>query len=316
LRHRRNEQSGVLTNQIYLGKQRVAGHNTPGLGSGTPSVNYVLTDHLGTAEATADAARNITRMNYSPFGERIDGTASGVGYTGHVADPLTGFVYMQQRYYDPVVGRFFAPDPIDPSPIEGFNFNRYWYGNNNPYKYTDPDGRCGTRVQGGGAPNCKSYELKDAGGAPAPGSREARNQEFRKILSFFGGPVGATLDFGDAVAEGDKVGIAIGVAGATPLGKLGGSLAKATKIGDFFAGTKYTDKVLGQMKQGDFHAFPESVKGFQDAGQLSKITGGDGVVRDMLKIPGEYKGKVGFFEFIKEADGSINHRLFRPDPGQ
>jgi filamentous hemagglutinin len=58
------------------------------------------------------------------------------------------------------------------------------------------------------------------------------------------------------------------------------------------------------------------VKGFQDAGQLSKLTGGDGVVRDMLKIPGEYKGKDGVFEFIKESDGSINHRLFRPDPGQ
>ncbi|MEW9899032.1 hypothetical protein ABWL39_10420 [Chitinivorax sp. PXF-14] len=70
------------------------------------------------------------------------------------------------------------------------------------------------------------------------------------------------------------------------------------------------------MKQGDFHAFPESVKGFQDAGQLSKLTGGDGVVRDMLKIPGEYKGKQGVFEFIKESDGSINHRLFRPDAGQ
>lgn len=85
---------------------------------------------------------------------------------------------------------------------------------------------------------------------------------------------------------------------------------------DFFAGTKYTDKVLGQVKQGDLHAFPESVKAFQDAGQVSKITGGDGVARDMLKIPGEYRGKQGAFEFIKEADGSINHRLFRPTPGQ
>ena len=31
---------------------------------------------------------------------------------------------------------------------------------------------------------------------------------------------------------------------------------------DFFAGTKYTDKVLGQMKKGDLHAFPETVKGW------------------------------------------------------
>lgn len=74
--------------------------------------------------------------------------------------------------------------------------------------------------------------------------------------------------------------------------------------------------MLGQIKTGDLHAFPESVKAFQEAGQITKITGGDGVVRDMLKIPGEYRGKQGVFEFIKEPDGSINHRLFKPNPGQ
>jgi len=42
------------------------------------------------------------------------------------------------------------------------------------------------------------------------------------------------------------------------------------------------------------------------------ITGGDGVVREMLKIPGEYRGKSGAFEFIKDSDGAINHRYFRP----
>ena len=120
-----------------------------------------------------------------------------------------------------------------------------------------------------------------------------------------------------------------------PIGLLGGSnlygyapnangwidplgLCNSTTSGadDFFAGTKYTDKVVGQIKIGDLHAFPESVKAFQGSGQLTKITGGDGVVRDMLKIPGEYRGKQGVFEFIKEPDGSINHRLFKPNSGQ
>ncbi|PID44175.1 MAG: hypothetical protein CSB47_11590 [Proteobacteria bacterium] len=68
-----------------------------------------------------------------------------------------------------------------------------------------------------------------------------------------------------------------------------------------------------QMQQGDFHSFPESVKGFQDAGKVSKLKGGDGVVRDKLEIPGGYRGREGKFEFIKEPDGSINHRLFKPN---
>ena len=86
------------------------------------------------------------------------------------------------------------------------------------------------------------------------------------------------------------------------------------KIGEsFFDNTKYTDKVLGQMKTGDFHAFPKSVEAFELNGTISTIKGGDGIFRQMLKIPGEYGGKRGFFEFIKELDGTINHRLFRPN---
>jgi filamentous hemagglutinin len=85
---------------------------------------------------------------------------------------------------------------------------------------------------------------------------------------------------------------------------------------DFFKGTEYTDKVIAQLKSGDLHSFPESVLHFQDAGTVTKLTGGDGVVRDILKIPGEYRGKKGVFEFIKEPDRKINHRIFKPDPGK
>lgn len=69
-----------------------------------------------------------------------------------------------------------------------------------------------------------------------------------------------------------------------------------------------------EIKKKDFHSFPESVKAFESDGKISTIKGGDGVTRQMLKIPGEFGGKKGFFEFIKDADGSINHRLFRPTP--
>jgi uncharacterized protein RhaS with RHS repeats len=48
-------------------------------------------------------------------------------------------MYMQARYYDPVIGRFYSNDPLGFRDIH--SFNRYTYANNNPYKYTDPDGR-------------------------------------------------------------------------------------------------------------------------------------------------------------------------------
>jgi RHS repeat-associated protein len=53
-------------------------------------------------------------------------------------DAQTQLVYMQQRYYDPMAGRFLSVDPVAAS---AGGFNRYWYANNNPYKYIDPDGR-------------------------------------------------------------------------------------------------------------------------------------------------------------------------------
>jgi RHS repeat-associated protein len=57
-------------------------------------------------------------------------------------DADTNLVYMQQRYYDPSIGRFLSVDPVDASGTDGSNLDRYWYANDNPYRYTDPDGRC------------------------------------------------------------------------------------------------------------------------------------------------------------------------------
>lgn len=48
---------------------------------------------------------------------------------------------MQQRYYDPGIGRFLSNDPMASDTKTGWNFNRYDYANNNPYRFTDPDGR-------------------------------------------------------------------------------------------------------------------------------------------------------------------------------
>ncbi len=45
--------------------------------------------------------------------------------------------------------RFVSADPVQANPNNGQNFNRYWYANNNPYKFTDPDGRTVQYAVGG-----------------------------------------------------------------------------------------------------------------------------------------------------------------------
>ena len=76
---------------------------------------------------------------------------------------------------------------------------------------------------------------------------------------------------------------------------------------------EYTDKVLKQMQQGDYHAFPDSVTAFGDMANAEQIIGGDGVARMKYEIGGIYDGKNGVFQFIIEPDGyTCNHRLFVP----
>ena len=55
------------------------------------------------------------------------------------AEPASG--QSVQRYYDPVLGKFVSTDAVAVDTVTGWNFCRYCYAANNPYKFTDPDGR-------------------------------------------------------------------------------------------------------------------------------------------------------------------------------
>lgn len=107
------------------------------------TVIYYHTDALGSPVAITNVAGVvIERTEYEPYGQVLnEPVADGPGYTGHVSDAQTGLSYMQQRYYDPQIGRFLSMDPVTADAGTGANFNRYWYANNNPYRFTDPDGR-------------------------------------------------------------------------------------------------------------------------------------------------------------------------------
>ncbi|WP_223807134.1 RHS repeat domain-containing protein [Montanilutibacter psychrotolerans] len=132
----------LRTNYIHLGGSLVATRRLDPV-SGAVATRYQHTDALGSPVVVTDPTRTvIERTRYAPYGARISGPASdGPGYTGHVQDTATGLTYMQQRYYDPSIGRFLSVDPVTTDRKTGANFNRYKYAGNNPYRFTDPDGR-------------------------------------------------------------------------------------------------------------------------------------------------------------------------------
>ncbi|VUD51028.1 tRNA3(Ser)-specific nuclease WapA [Thalassocella blandensis] len=111
-------------------------------------ITFVHQDHLGSPILeTTENGQIKNRYYYEPFGKSLSGDKKDEpDYTGHVYDDDLNLVYMQARYYDPLIGRFYSNDPV--GFIEHLNggqgiqgFNRYAYVNNNPYRYTDPDGR-------------------------------------------------------------------------------------------------------------------------------------------------------------------------------
>jgi RHS repeat-associated protein len=96
--------------------------------------------------AATDAAGNIVwKENYRPFGDKVNNQSAAADnrqwFHGKAADADTGLQYFGARYYDPVLGRFMGVDPVGFQEDNIHSFNKYAYGNNNPYRFVDPDGR-------------------------------------------------------------------------------------------------------------------------------------------------------------------------------
>ncbi len=87
--------------------------------------------------------------------------------------PEFGIINMNGRLYDPVLGRFFSPDPFVQFLGSPQGYNRYSYCLNNPLRYTDPSGQIATEVIMFGLFNMASSMMRAAAtGGAIYGKRE------------------------------------------------------------------------------------------------------------------------------------------------
>ncbi len=130
---------------------------------------YLTRDHIGSLASKSDdqdANSPIIKFHANePWGRRQEQSWAGVtydtlsgdalkditfattrGFTDHEHLDGVGLIHMNGRVYDPVIGRFVSPDPMIQDPEFSQSFNRYSYVVNNPLKYTDPTGECGTKI--------------------------------------------------------------------------------------------------------------------------------------------------------------------------
>ena len=116
------------------------------------SLYYVQTDLLGSWDRIVDGNKNIVQSShFDPWGNRMsptdwadreDGSEFSFhrGFTGHEHYDRFGIINMNARLYDPILGRFFSPDPQVQDPFSTQGLNRYSYCGNNPVMYIDKDG--------------------------------------------------------------------------------------------------------------------------------------------------------------------------------
>jgi RHS repeat-associated protein len=145
----KKDDGGVIT--LYLGAdvEKTGSQYTkylPGDALRQDAITYWLhRDHLNSVRLLTTAGPNPSVAEsgqYRPYGERL-GFAGPVGqsrgYIGERHDDETGLMYLNARYYDPILARFIQPDPSDPTKL-GVGINRYAYALNDPSNLMDPSG--------------------------------------------------------------------------------------------------------------------------------------------------------------------------------
>lgn len=163
-------------------------------------ITYYHNDALGSPVAATDEnGKLLWREAYAPFGEKLNNSPaqgdSRIAYTGKLHDDDTGLTYMNARYYDPVVGRFMAIDPVGPLQGGLEHVNRYVYVNNNPFRYVDPTGLYADCICPGGDGN-KAEKAADARHANDPGIKSLIDFGLEQTL------LGTIHDFMDAAKSG------------------------------------------------------------------------------------------------------------------
>jgi RHS repeat-associated protein len=246
----------------------------------TNKTEYWHKDHIGSLVATSDGSGAITqRFRFDPWGTRECLTASGVttscsstttgggsnngseerGFTGHEMLDEVGLIHMNGRLYDPEIGRFLQADPIIQEPLNGQNYNRYGYVQNNPLSYTDPTGfswwtKWRRPIIGLVAAIAVPWAVGELFMAGATGAA-AGETTFAVAASHFG-PAGLTAT-GQAVAN---------VAGGLVAGGIQGGNVQSAIIGAFTAGLQFgVGEVLGHKTPSLFSGGAGSITAAQKA---------------------------------------------------
>lgn len=148
---------------------------------------YHLDGESNVAQLSDAGGGVVCSYSYESFGRTkvCDQVVNPYAFAGREFDPESGLYYMRARYYDPGLGRFLSPDPLDVANVvlatqdaraartvlpasaaaltgtaglealrQPQQFNAYGYARNNPLSFRDPSGlKCRIQVMIGTVPD-------------------------------------------------------------------------------------------------------------------------------------------------------------------
>lgn len=277
------------------------------LGASAQAVRYIHTDALGSVALVTDQNRNvIERREYEPYGRQLTPVLKdGPGYTGHVQDAVTGLTYMQQRYYNSEIGRFLSVDPVTAYEGDLGHFNRYDYAYNNPYRFTDPDGRA---PPGCGDGSCEPRDYGNFWLGTAKALRDAIAPLAHAMVDPSGDMIDPSYDrLGPGPGQVEQGGYRFGSAyaaaeGARGLGQGGGALAAKAALPRSAAAASggVPRTASGLVQYSEAQGFTRS----QSANGPIKYSDANGVVRVTIKSgSSRAPGSAGPHVELRNAEG-------------
>lgn len=176
--------------------------------------------------------------------------------------------------------RFLSTDPVPPNPETGENFNRYWYANNNPYTYVDPDGRFGRNLPE------KLTSCRDTGTCMTMDQASAiRSRDARWIAGGFAGIYGAGAALALApeavpfylanaarINSATNIGVEIGMGDALGGTALTGGLALTVKEAKVFLEAA-NKPINNQGLSAAARAWEKHTKNSRAGGAFERLTG-------------------------------------------
>ena len=167
---------------------------------------YFLKDHLGNTRAIIDQNNHISQIqDYYAFGLEMNSGNQYIGsnkylYNGKEKQDELGLNQLDYgaRLYDPIIGRWNVIDPL----AEGNRrFSPYNYGNNNPIRFIDPDGREIEDVVGGTKYSGLDAKVKFNELVSKSSSTKSNDDWLKKLLAALGiGPKNSPKNKEDAQA--------------------------------------------------------------------------------------------------------------------